>query len=97
MDTVTTPNAMMTSYDQRVHDHWWICVRNTESSPRFAFPGCQGVLTTCSPEFDPLFHLASVKLRIAFPDLSFLLYDCGKLQGLSRLLGQRKAEGHRSR
>ena len=103
MDTVTTPNAMVTSYEQRAHGLSEVISRFAfvtpkavaSDIPRFALPGCQDVLATCSSEFDRLFHLASVKLRIAIPDPSLLLYDCGKLQELSRLLRQRKAEGHR--
>ena len=46
-------------------------------------------------EFDAVLHQPSVKRQIAFPDLSLLQYDCGKLQELSRLLRERKAGGHR--
>ncbi|EJF57158.1 hypothetical protein DICSQDRAFT_149972 [Dichomitus squalens LYAD-421 SS1] len=47
------------------------------------------------PEFDAPLHRASVKLQIAFPELSLLQYDCGKLQVLAKLLRERKAGGHR--
>ncbi|KAI0048828.1 hypothetical protein FA95DRAFT_1557581 [Auriscalpium vulgare] len=46
-------------------------------------------------QFDAILHRSSVKLQIAFPDLSLLQYDCGKLQELTRLLRERKAGGHR--
>lgn len=103
MDTVTAPSAMVTSYEQRAQDLAGIIGRFAFVTPnaitldthRFALPGCQDVLATCSPEFDRVLHLASVKLQIAFPDPSLLQYDCGKLQELSRLLRQKKTEGHR--
>jgi helicase SWR1 len=44
--------------------------------------------------FEP-FHLASTKLAIAFPDLSLIQYDCGKLQVLADLLRQFQANGQR--
>jgi len=43
-----------------------------------------------------LFHRASTKLRIVFPDKRLLQYDCGKLQTLAILLRQLKAGGHRT-
>ncbi|KAI0317403.1 SNF2 family N-terminal domain-containing protein [Amylostereum chailletii] len=45
--------------------------------------------------FDAILHKSSVKLQIAFPDLSLLQFDCGKLQKLADLLRERKAGGHR--
>lgn len=63
--------------------------------PRFALAGCEHVISRQSSDFDSILHQASVKLQIAFPDPSLLQYDCGKLQELSRLLRQRKLEGHR--
>ncbi|KAG1854196.1 SNF2 family N-terminal domain-containing protein [Suillus subalutaceus] len=63
--------------------------------PRFALAGCEHVISRQSSDFDSVLHHASVKLQIAFPDPSLLQYDCGKLQELSRLLRQRKLEGHR--
>ncbi|KAL4071277.1 SNF2 family N-terminal domain-containing protein [Scleroderma yunnanense] len=103
MDTPTTPSAMVTSYEQRAQDLSSIIGRFAFVTPaavaldipRFALLGCQDVVASCSPGFDRVLHLASVKLQIAFPDPSLLQYDCGKLQELSRLLRQRKAEGHR--
>ena len=62
----------------------------------FALPG----LTPSSDpalldlSFDTL-HQASVKLQIAFPDVSLLQYDCGKLQKLDEMLRDLKAGGHR--
>ncbi|EXJ85363.1 adenosinetriphosphatase [Capronia coronata CBS 617.96] len=44
---------------------------------------------------DP-FHLAQMKLSIAFPDKRLLQYDCGKLQRLDKLLRQLQAGGHRA-
>ncbi|KAL2416492.1 Helicase swr1 [Exophiala dermatitidis] len=44
---------------------------------------------------DP-FHLARMKLSIAFPDKRLLQYDCGKLQRLDKLLRQLQAGGHRA-
>ena len=103
MDTVTAPSAMVTSYEQRAQDLAGIIGKFAFVTPnavaldvrRFALPGCQDVLATCSPEFDRVLHLASVKLQIAFPDPLLLQYDCGKLQELSHLLRQKKTEGHR--
>ncbi|KAG2347451.1 hypothetical protein BDR05DRAFT_981081 [Suillus weaverae] len=63
--------------------------------PRFALAGCEHVIARQLSDFDSVLHHASVKLQIAFPDPSLLQYDCGKLQELSRLLRQRKLEGHR--
>ncbi|KAG2153253.1 SNF2 family N-terminal domain-containing protein [Suillus clintonianus] len=63
--------------------------------PRFALAGCEHAISRQPFDFDSVLHLASVKLQIAFPDPSLLQYDCGKLQELSRLLRQRKLEGHR--
>lgn len=63
--------------------------------PRFALAGCEHIISRQSSDFDSVLHHASVKLQIAFPDPSLLQYDCGKLQELSRLLRQRKLEGHR--
>jgi helicase SWR1 len=44
---------------------------------------------------DP-FHLARMKLSIAFPDKRLLQYDCGKLQRLDKLLRQLQTGGHRA-
>ncbi|ETI28547.1 hypothetical protein G647_00997 [Cladophialophora carrionii CBS 160.54] len=44
---------------------------------------------------DP-FHLARMKLSIAFPDKRLLQYDCGKLQRLDKLLRKLQAGGHRA-
>lgn len=63
--------------------------------PCFALAGCEHVISCQSSDFDSVLHHASVKLQIAFPDPSLLQYDCGKLQELSRLLRQKKLEGHR--
>ncbi|EXJ65610.1 adenosinetriphosphatase [Cladophialophora psammophila CBS 110553] len=46
-------------------------------------------------EDDP-FHLARMKLSIAFPDKRLLQYDCGKLQRLDKLLRQLQAGSHRA-
>ncbi|KIX97115.1 uncharacterized protein Z520_07229 [Fonsecaea multimorphosa CBS 102226] len=51
--------------------------------------------TVRADEEDP-FHLARMKLSIAFPDKRLLQYDCGKLQRLDKLLRQLQAGGHRA-
>ena len=53
------------------------------------------LLYSLDPTFDDILHRSAVKLQIAFPDVSLLQYDCGKLQELARLLHERKAGGHR--
>ena len=53
------------------------------------------VIQTLPADFDALLHKVAVKLQIAFPDVSLLQYDCGKLQELDRLLRERKSGGHR--
>ncbi|KAI6007687.1 SNF2 family N-terminal domain-containing protein [Pisolithus orientalis] len=103
LDTVTTSNAMVMSYEQRAQDLAGVVAKFAfvpppvvaMDMPRFALASCQDALASCSLEFDRVLHLASVKLQIAFPDPSLLQYDCGKLQELSRLLRQKKAGGHR--
>lgn len=103
LDTVTTSNAMVMSYEQRSQDLVGVIARFAfvpppavaMDIPRFALTGCQDALASCSSEFDRILHLTSARLRIAFPDPSLLQYDCGKLQELSRLLRQKKAGGHR--
>lgn len=103
LDTVTTSNAMVMSYEQRAQELVGVIARFAfvpppvvaMDIPRFALAGCQDALASCSSEFDRILHLTSAKLRIAFPDPSLLQYDCGKLQELSRLLRQKKAGGHR--
>ncbi|ONH68800.1 Helicase SWR1 [Cyberlindnera fabianii] len=42
------------------------------------------------------FHQMQTKLSIQFPDKSLLLYDCGKLQKLAKLLQDLKDGGHRA-
>ncbi|CCH45775.1 putative helicase [Wickerhamomyces ciferrii] len=42
------------------------------------------------------FHKLQTKLSIQFPDKNLLLYDCGKLQKLAKLLQQLKDGGHRA-
>ncbi|KAH8102756.1 SNF2 family N-terminal domain-containing protein [Phellopilus nigrolimitatus] len=51
----------------------------------------EDALQHCSPVFDSVLHRASVKLQTAFPDVSLLQYDCGKLQELAHLLRERKS------
>jgi helicase SWR1 len=65
--------------------------------PRIALAGHEKTIMSMARDitFDEVLHRASVKLQIAFPDPSLLQYDCGKLQGLTRLLRERKAGGHR--
>ncbi|KIJ51416.1 hypothetical protein M422DRAFT_224001 [Sphaerobolus stellatus SS14] len=48
-----------------------------------------------NPNIDDILHRSSIKLQIAFPDLSLIQYDCGKLQELASLLRKRAAGGHR--
>ncbi|KAF8841686.1 hypothetical protein BDN67DRAFT_949069 [Paxillus ammoniavirescens] len=103
MDTVTTVNAMVTSYEQRAKDMSGVIDKFAFATPavvaldlpRLALPGCEETIVSCPLAFDSVLHQASVKLQIAFPDPSLLQYDCGKLQELSLLLRQKKAEGHR--
>jgi helicase SWR1 len=60
-----------------------------------ALPGLEKIAPELhEPGFDTL-HPLSVKLQIAFPDVSLLQYDCGKLQKLAEMLRNLKAEGHR--
>ncbi|GJJ08398.1 hypothetical protein Clacol_002614 [Clathrus columnatus] len=42
-----------------------------------------------------ILHNVSVKLQVAFPDVSLIQYDCGKLQELAIILRKRAAGGHR--
>lgn len=98
-----SPNAMVTSYEQRAQNLASVIERFAFISPaaialdvpRLALAGCQDVLAVLSPDFDRIFHQVRVKLNISFPDLSLLQYDCGKLQELDRLLREKKAGGHR--
>ncbi|OQV04825.1 hypothetical protein CLAIMM_09650 [Cladophialophora immunda] len=52
--------------------------------------------TTLKGDEEDPFHLARMKLSIAFPDKRLLQYDCGKLQRLDKLLRQLQAGGHRA-
>lgn len=103
VDTPTTVNAMVKSYEQRAEDVSGVVDRFAFVTPavvaldlpRLALGGSEESLLSCLPMFDHVLHRASVKLQIAFPDPLLLQYDCGKLQELSRLLRQKKADGHR--
>lgn len=103
LDTVTTANAMVKSYEERVEELSGVIDKFVFATPavvaldlpRLALTGREKAIMSCPPTFDDVLHRTSVKLQIAFPDPSLLQYDCGKLQQLSRLLRQRKAEGHR--
>lgn len=103
LDTVTTVNAMVKSYEQREEEVSGVIDRFAFATPavvaldlpRLALGGSEKALMSCPPTFDHVLHRTSVKLQIAFPDPSLLQYDCGKLQELSRLLRQKKAQGHR--
>lgn len=53
-------------------------------------------LTSKVTQIENPFHEIQTKLSIQFPDKSLLLYDCGKLQKLSKLLQQLKDGGHRA-
>jgi len=64
--------------------------------PQYALPGLTPTShpDLTSPDFDTL-HPATVKLQIAFPDVSLLQYDCGKLQKLAEMMRELKPAGHR--
>lgn len=53
-------------------------------------------LTSNDSKIDNPFHQVQTKLSIQFPDKSLLLYDCGKLQKLAKLLQELKDGGHRA-
>ena len=103
LDTVTTANAMVKSYEERAEDLSGVIDKFAFATPAvaaldlpcLALTGCEKAIISCPPTFDDVLHRVSVKLQIAFPDPSLLQYDCGKLQQLSQLLRQRKAGGHR--
>lgn len=103
LDTATTVNAMVKSYEQRTEEVSGVIDKFAFATPpvvaldlpRLALTGCEEAIMSCPPAFDDVLHRSSVKRQIAFPDPSLLQYDCGKLQELSRLLRQRKAGGHR--
>ncbi|KAG9312128.1 WR1 complex protein, SNF2 family DNA-dependent ATPase [Chiua virens] len=103
LDTVKTVHAMVKSYEARADDMAGLVDRFTFATPaavaldlpRLALAGCEDAVLSCPPTFDDVLHRSSVKQQIAFPDPSLLQYDCGKLQELSRLLRQKKANGHR--
>jgi helicase SWR1 len=69
----------------------------TESGAQLIRESTQSSLRTSGERgtSDP-FHLARMKLSIAFPDKRLLQYDCGKLQRLDKLLRQLQAGGHRA-
>ena len=103
LETVTTVNAMVKSYEQRAEEVAGVIDRFAFATPavvaldlpRVALAGHEEAILSCPLTFDDVLHRSSVKLQIAFPDPSLLQYDCGKLQELSRLLREKKAEGHR--
>ncbi|THH07869.1 hypothetical protein EW145_g3092 [Phellinidium pouzarii] len=104
LDKNALPKSMIKSYAVRAEDM-------ADAIDKFAFAtpaaiardlpsiALRGVsdsmLENYGPDFDNVLHRASVKLQIAFPDVSLLQYDCGKLQELARLLRERKDGGHR--
>ncbi|KAH7883234.1 SNF2 family N-terminal domain-containing protein [Phlebopus sp. FC_14] len=103
MDTATVINSMVKSHEQRAQEasglvDQFAFVTPTVVAldlPRFVFSGCETVIASSPLNFDSVVHQAVVKLQIAFPNPSLLQYDCGKLQELSLLLREKKAEGHR--
>jgi len=60
--------------------------------------GRGAIRATAAPTSVPTdpFHVAQMKLSIAFPDKRLLQYDCGKLQRLDKLLRELQAGGHRA-
>ncbi|KAI0300426.1 SNF2 family N-terminal domain-containing protein [Multifurca ochricompacta] len=105
LDTVLTIRTVIKSYEARAEEmapvvNTFACI--TPPVVALDLAGCvlagkeEPVLALSSDvQFDMVLHKPSVKLQIAFPDLSLLQYDCGKLQELARLLRERKAGGHR--
>lgn len=105
LDTVLATRAAIKSYEARAMEmaplvNTFACITPPvvgRDLPRRVLAGVEDSVLALSPDiqFDGVLHSPSVKLQIAFPDLSLLQYDCGKLQQLARLLRERKAGGHR--
>lgn len=104
-DAVPAIRAAIKSYEARAKEmapvvNTFACLTSpvvAHDLPRRVLTGVEEPVLALSSdvEFDAVLHQPSVKLQIAFPDLSLLQYDCGKLQELARLLRERKAGGHR--
>lgn len=105
LDTVLATRSAIKSYEVRAEEmtplvNTFACITPPvvgRDLPRRVLAGVEDPVLALSPDiqFDGVLHNPSVKLQIAFPDLSLLQYDCGKLQQLARLLRERKAGGHR--
>ncbi len=67
----------------------------TEAGAQLIRENAQATWTSDKQHSDP-FHLARMKMSIAFPDKRLLQYDCGKLQRLDKLLRRLQAGGHRA-
>ncbi|KAI0067575.1 hypothetical protein BV25DRAFT_1904841 [Artomyces pyxidatus] len=105
LDTVEPVHAAIKSYAARAEEmapevNIFACITPAvvaHDLPRRVLAEIEGPVHNLASDiqFDAILHQASVKRQIAFPDLSLLQYDCGKLQELARLLRERKAGGHR--
>lgn len=105
LDTVVAIRTAIKSYESRAKEmasvvSAFACITPSvvaHDLPRHFLAGVEEPVFALSSDvqFDKILHQPSVKLQIAFPDLSLLQYDCGKLQELARLLRERKAGGHR--
>jgi helicase SWR1 len=104
-DTILAIRTAIKSYDARSKEmasvvNTFACITPpvvARDLPRRVLAGVEEPVLALSSnvQFDTVLHQPSVKLQIAFPDLSLLQYDCGKLQELARILRERKAGGHR--
>jgi helicase SWR1 len=105
LETVFAIRMAIRSYEARAEDmaplvNTFVCITPpvvAHDLPRRVLVGVEEPIMALSSDvkFDRALHMPCVKLQIAFPDLSLLQYDCGKLQELARLLRERKAGGHR--
>ncbi|KAI9511445.1 SNF2 family N-terminal domain-containing protein [Russula earlei] len=105
LNSVLTVRTAIKSYEARAKEmtsviNTFACITPSvvaHDLPRRALAEVEETVLALSSDvqFDKVLHQSSVKLQIAFPDLSLLQYDCGKLQELALLLRERKAGGHR--
>jgi len=105
LDTALAVRTIIKPYETRAQEmapivNTFVCITPpvvARDLPRRILQGVEEPVSALSSDvqFDRVLHQPSVKLQIAFPDLSLLQYDCGKLQELARLLRERKAGGHR--
>jgi helicase SWR1 len=105
LDTVLAVRTIIKPYETRAQEmtpivNTFTCITPpvvARDLPRRILQGVEKPVFALSSdvEFDRVLHQPSVKRQIAFPDLSLLQYDCGKLQELARLLRERKAGSHR--